>query len=145
MFRHILFATDGSPASHGALHQCIAFARDAGARVTGIHVVPKFHLIGYQSAMVVDSRAEAEEKHATLARRYLAEVEIAAREQGVPCETLSLPHEHPYEAIIEVARERGCDLICVASHGVTGMQGVLLGSETQKILNHSSLPVLVYR
>ncbi len=145
MFKHILIRTDGSAATHAAIHQCVVFARDAGARTTGIHVVPKYHLPGHSSATMIDCREETEAKNATLARRFLAEIGIAAREHSVPCQTLSAAHEHPYEAIIETARGRGCDLICVAAHGIKGEQGVLLGSETQKVLSHSALPMLVYR
>ena len=86
---------------------------------------------------LVESRAQAEKNLATLKR--------AATEAGVPCDTVVETSDHPYEAIIRTADSRGCDLILMASHGRRGMQGKLLGSETQKVLTHTTIPVLVYR
>ena len=63
----------------------------------------------------------------------------------MPCDTVALIHDHPYEAILDTARDKGCDLIAMASHGRRGMVGMLLGSETRKVLTHGSIPVLVYR
>ena len=72
-------------------------------------------------------------------------IETAAKAAGVTYEVVSSIHDHPYEAIIEVADQRGCDLVVMAPHGRKGVQGVLLGSETQKVLTHSHVPVLVCR
>ena len=79
------------------------------------------------------------------ANRNLAVLEKAAKDAGVPCETLCEIADHPYEAIIRIAEKRGCDLIMMASHGRRGVKGLLLGSETQKVLTHSLIPVLVHR
>ena len=79
------------------------------------------------------------------AAQYLSVIETTAKAAGVTCDIASATHDHPYEAIINVAKQRGCDLIVMASHGRKGMQGVLLGSETQKVLTHSHIPVLVCR
>jgi nucleotide-binding universal stress UspA family protein len=72
-------------------------------------------------------------------------VAAAARARGVVYETLTVEHAHPYAAIIDAARQRHCDLVAMASHGRRGVQALLLGSETQKVLTHSHLPVLVFR
>lgn len=144
MFKHILLATDGSAAAEAMTRSCMAFAAEMGAEVTGIHVVPVFHLIGYQSAMVVDSREQEREHNAELARSYLHEVLCRARALGVRCDTLFVEHAHPHVAIVSHALQFNCDLICVAAHG-HGLRKLLLGSETLRILEHSPVPVLVYR
>jgi nucleotide-binding universal stress UspA family protein len=77
--------------------------------------------------------------------KNLLAIEKAAKEAGVPCETVKAKSVQPYEAIIEAAAKKRCDLIIMASHGRRGMEGLLLGSETQKVLAHSKIPVLVFR
>ena len=69
----------------------------------------------------------------------------SAQAEGVPCDTEVALSDHPYEAIIHAAASKGCDLIMMASHGRRGLQGLLIGSETQKVLTHCKIPVLVYR
>lgn len=145
MFKHILLATDGSPASRAMVGKCMRFASETGACVTGIHVLPQWHMIGLQTAMVRDSRALEQQHQAESARRYLHDVLETARGYGVTCDTLYVSHDQPYEAIIEHAKLYGCDLICVASHGRKGLRSFLLGGETQKILTFSPVPVLVCR
>lgn len=145
MFRHILLATDGSPAARAMVQKCMRLASESGACVTAMHVLPPIHAIGMQTAMLRDSGAEAQQHNVALARRYLHEVLEAARAYGVTCDTLYVIHEQPYEAIIQHAQLYGCDLICVASHGRKGTRSFLLGGETQKILTFSTIPVLVYR
>lgn len=145
MFKHILLPTDGSSCAETALRASLAFARDAGARVTCLHVLPQFHVFSTDSAMLEDTREEFArdgERHATA---ILARVETMARELGVPCTLMRMVSDDPFEAIIEAAQTSGCDLIAMASHGRRGLKGMLLGSETQKVLTHSSIPVLVYR
>jgi nucleotide-binding universal stress UspA family protein len=101
-----------------------------------------FHVFSVEPAMVTDT-PETYQKHiATLAAKYLGEVAAAA---GVSCETVHVEHEHPYQAIIDTANQRGCDLIVMASHGRRGVSAIVLGSETVKVLTHSTVPVLVYR
>ena len=79
------------------------------------------------------------------AERYLKFIADAAREQGVACQTLRETSDDVSATLLEVARSHGCDLIAMASHGRRGLSGVLLGSETQRVLTHSSVPVLVWR
>ncbi|MYM76282.1 universal stress protein, partial [Duganella sp. FT134W] len=74
-----------------------------------------------------------------------SQARAAAQAEGVACDTLVVEHELPYRAILEAARERGCDLVAMASHGRSGLQALLIGSETHKVLTHSPLPVLVFR
>lgn len=145
MFQHMLIAVDGSPLSESALRKALAFAREIRARVSVIRVIPAFHLHTYQVELLADTRERYAQAASKVTEGYLRDIAAEARAAGVPCETLSLIHDHPHEAIINAAQDRHCDLIVMASHGRRGLQGILLGSETQKVLTHSSIPVLVYR
>ncbi|GAB3551365.1 universal stress protein [Noviherbaspirillum agri] len=145
MFKHLLLPTDGSAASESAVQQAVEFARATGAKITGFHAMPAFHTFTTNPDMLEDTREQFEKDREEQARKFLASIETAAREARVPCEVVHKTAEHPYEAIIDLAAERGCDLIAMASHGRRGMKGLLMGSETQKVLTHSTIPVLVYR
>jgi len=145
MFRHILIPTDGSATSRNAIQQSIALAKGCGANVVGLYVIPEFHMFTYQTEMLEDTREKFEKDGFAHAKKYLAEIEVAAKEAGVRCETLYVNGDSPYEEIIKVAHDKRCDLIAMASHGRKGVKGLLLGSETQKVLTHSAIPVLVFR
>ena len=145
LFKHLLLPTDGSAASEAAIRQAMAFAKDSGARVTGLHVIQPFHVFAYDVEMMDDTHVTYMAQAYARAQRYLEGIDKAAKEWEVACETDVVTDEHPYEAIIRTARVRGCDLIVMASHGRRGMKALLLGSETQKVLTHSALPVLVLR
>ena len=145
MFTHILLPTDGSPLSEAAIQQGIEFAKGINAKVTGFHVMPEFHVFTYKTEMLEQTKEQFARDSRVHAQKYLDVIEKAAKEAGITCDTTYVSHDHPYEAIIEAAKMNGCDLIMMASHGRRGAQGVLIGSETQKVLTHSKIPVLVYR
>ena len=145
MFKHLLVPTDGSEASETAIRKSIEFAKFIQARVTGMHVIPVFHVFTYQTDMLEDTQEQFDADNKVHAAQFLAFIERAAREAGVACDTLSVMSDQPYEAIIKTAEEQGCDLIAMASHGRKGVKGFLLGSETQKVLVHTQKPVLVFR
>lgn len=145
MFKHILFPTDGSSMSDMAREKCFALAKEMGAQVTALYVIPEFHVIAYAPELVTDTPERYQQESEAYARNLLSKVGAAADQAGVACNTLFLSNDDPYEAIIQTATERGCDLICMASHGRKGFKGLLLGSETQKVLTHTTTPVLVYR
>jgi nucleotide-binding universal stress UspA family protein len=145
MFKHILLPTDGSRLSEIAVQRGLELAKSMNAKVTGFHVIPEFHVFTYRTEMLEDTRAEFAKDSRVHAEKYLAVIQKAAREAGVTCDTAYVTSDHPYEAIIKAAEERGCDLITMASHGRKGVQGLLLGSETYKVLTHSRIPVLVCR
>lgn len=145
MFKHLLLPTDGSPLSESAILKGIEFARESGARVTGLHVSPRFHILTYRADMLEETRKAYAEDAKAHTERYLEFIARTAREAGVACETLNEISDSPYEAIIEAARTHGCDLIVMASHGRRGVAGLLMGSETQRVLTHSKIPVLVWR
>jgi nucleotide-binding universal stress UspA family protein len=99
----------------------------------------------YETEINLHEKEEIARHHRQHANQNLAAIEEAARAAGIPCRTLCRTSDHPYEAIIGAAEENGCDLIMMASHGRRGVQALLLGSETQKVLTHSKIPVLVFR
>jgi len=148
MFKHLLIPTDGSELSEAAIKAGVQFAKSINAKVTGFYAMPKFHLLVYGPDGVIDKRqdfADFEKDWKARADRFLAVIMQAAKAADVPCETALQTSDQPYEAIIATAKEKGCDLIMMASNGRRGVQAFLLGSETQKVLTHSKIPVLVFR
>ena len=145
MFKHLLLPIDGSKLSEAALQKGVEFAKSLNARITGFYVMPEYHILAYRTEMVEDTKEEFAKDCRSHADQYLAVVEKAAKAAGVACDTAVATSDHPYEAIIQAAQDKNCDLIMMASHGRRGVQGLLLGSETQKVLTHSKIPVLVYR
>lgn len=145
MFKHILVPTDGSEISSKVVKAAIAFAKETGAAVTGLHVCPEFHVLTYQVEMLDETREKFSKDSAQRAITYLAEIESAAKDAGVTCDTLTLVSDSPHEMIVRTAQQKKCDLIIMASHGRKGISGILLGSETHKVLTHSAIPVLVFR
>ena len=141
MFRHILVATDGSRLSRPAIRRGVALAKALGARLTGVTVVAPYAsasagfsaLPGYAAAL----RREA--------RRALASFNAEARAQSVRATATMVEGGAPWRDILRVAHARGCDLVVVGSHGRGGVAGVVLGSETAKLLTRSRIPVLVCR
>ena len=145
MFKHLLLPTDGSEASQATLLEGVRLAKELNARITGISVVPEFHVLTFNTMMIEDTRETFIAESRSQALKYLAVLNQAANESGVPCETEVVLGDHPYEAILQACESKGCDLIVMASHGRRGVQALLIGSETQKVLTHSKVPVLVYR
>uniref|UniRef100_UPI003F495ADD universal stress protein n=1 Tax=Cupriavidus yeoncheonensis TaxID=1462994 RepID=UPI003F495ADD len=145
MFKHLLLAVDGSPMAESAFHKGIALAREMKAHVTAVRVCPSYHVLTYQAEMLSDTREEYVKGAWEVATRYLNDLARGASATGVDCQTAYAVNDHPYEAIIKTAEDKGCDLIVMASHGRRGVQGLLIGSETLKVLTHSKVPVLVYR
>jgi nucleotide-binding universal stress UspA family protein len=145
MFQHILIPTDGSELAETAIRYGVALAKEQGAKITAITVSRPFHVVTLEPGMLADT-PEVYAKHvAERTRKYLYVVSKAAEAAGVTCDAVSLEHDQPYQAIIEAARKRNCDLIVMSSHGRSGMSAIVLGSQTLKVLTHSKLPVLVYR
>ena len=145
MFKNILFPTDGSPTSEAAMRTCMEFAGSIGAHVTALHVMPDFHVLNTNLEMVEDTRDNYLQETEERGRKILAVIEQCAHELGVDCDTVLRRSDEPYDAILDEARERGSDLIAMASHGYHGIKALLLGSETQKVLVHSMILVLVLR
>lgn len=145
MFKHILLPTDGSELSKAAIEKGMQLAKNINAEVTGFHVILPFHVLTLQPEMLEDTNEQYERQSEVQARQFLGVVKTAAENWGVKCNTDYVTSPHPYEMIINAAGKKGCDLIVMASHGRRGVQGLLIGSETQKVLTHSKIPVLVVR
>jgi nucleotide-binding universal stress UspA family protein len=146
MFKNILIPTDGSEQSQRAVRTGVELAKLHQARITGIHVIPDYHLlIAYEGAFDPVTEERIEEEAKARADSYLAFVKKTAQEAGIPCDTVCETSDHPYDAIIRTADAKHCDLILMTSHGRKGLVAVLLGSETRKVLTHTKIPVLVVR
>ncbi len=130
MFKHILVPTDGSPLSEGTVSRAISFAKDAGARITFFYAQPDFPMPIYGEGALIDP---------TTPEQFSKSAEAEARK------ILNSAKAEADAAGIDAAERHSCDLIFMASHGRRGIAGLLLGSETQKVLTHSKVPVLVYR
>jgi nucleotide-binding universal stress UspA family protein len=144
MYQRILFPTDGSDITAKALVTAIGMAKLAGAELSVLAVKEPFPY----SAISEMQPVPPQEYFDTQERVASARVKMArdaATEVGVACKGYTVEALHPWEAILDQAKAQGCDLIVMASHGRRGMSALLLGSETQKVLTHSTLPVLVVR
>jgi nucleotide-binding universal stress UspA family protein len=139
MYKNILLPVDDSPASRTAIAACMRFAASVGARVTVLHVRPDSHVLATQSALAA-SRCAVE-----TGCPPLTQAQDAAGAHGVPCTALLRNGPTPHLAILKTAHELGCDLIAMGSHGRMGLHGLVKGSETRKVLLHSTVPVLVFR
>jgi nucleotide-binding universal stress UspA family protein len=145
MHKHILMPTDGSELSLKAIDYGMALAKSVGAKATVMTVSAPYYLFAIEPLLVTDTPQEYETHAAAAAARYLAAAASSAATLGVSCDTLHVIHEQPYQAIIDAAKQKGCDLIVMASHGRRGISAIILGSETLKVLTHSTIPVLVFR
>lgn len=147
LFKHLLIPTDGSALSKKAATQGVKFAQETGARVTGFFASPPYRPVVYEDFVPANymSPKQHEEATAKLAVKYLGPIEKACKEAGVPYQSMHVASEFPADAIIEAAKAKKCDLIFMGSHGRRGLAGILLGSETAKVLTHSKIPVLVFR
>jgi len=145
MYRHLLIPTDGSELAERAVTHGVSLAKFVGAKVTVLIVEERVGTVWWavaehRLAEITAKYAEEIKKHAT---RVLDRVANAAEQAGVPCDTVQVQHVQPYEAIITMATDRGCDLIVMGSHGRSGLSAVVLGSVTNKVLTYTKVPVLV--
>lgn len=147
MYKHILLPTDGSELSRQAVASGILFAKNTGATVVGIHVIPllredQLEAWAHHDPHYLQRRQQLFEKFAD---DYLSFVANSALAEEVPCKCIKASGEEPYIAILKAAFQSGCDLIYMASHGWKGDQAKMLGSETLKVLLHSKVPVLIHK
>jgi nucleotide-binding universal stress UspA family protein len=147
MFKHILIPTDGSPVSAKAVRAGIDLARQSGARVTGFLAVEPVPLHLYGEGYLADRKtvAEFERRRKHAAKRHVRAIAREALKAGVPFQPMVQTARTPYEGIVEAAKKRNCDLILMASNGRRGLARVALGSVTDKVIQLSKVPVLVYR
>jgi nucleotide-binding universal stress UspA family protein len=148
MYTHILVAYDGSALSDKALAEAIRLARQGRARVTLLYVLTPHHLL-VGGGRLVPGLKEAERQHAELLRQEAREMLAGALGRltaaDIPCEVLLEEGNDPHQHIVQAASRLDCDLVVMASHGRRGIEGLVVGSQTIKVLSHSKLPVLVVR
>lgn len=144
MFKHILVPTDGSDLSQKAIDGAIDLARTVGARVTAYTCLPQYPYSPF-SEVVVEAPGDFQSRSEREAHSHLREIEEAAQRVGVACTSQTSVHPSPYLGIIEAAERGGCDVIFMASHGRRGLGSLFIGSETQRVLRHTRIPVIVYR
>jgi nucleotide-binding universal stress UspA family protein len=147
MFKHILVPTDGSKLSQKAVREAIEVAKATNARMTALHVYPKFAGSPYGTfGPAEDILEEAHENQSRAqAEQLFAGIRKLTDAAGIALEAILVESNEVWQQVIATAKKRKCDLICMASHGRRGLSGVLLGSETHKVLTHSEIPVLVLR
>ncbi|MCW5576358.1 MAG: universal stress protein [Burkholderiales bacterium] len=148
MFKHLLLPTDGSALAGKAVAKGFGLAKSLGARVTLLSVVPEFQMVADESFAVPMSaqlKIRYEKEAAARATGALQKLQQKAAKTGIKADVVVLVGDLPYRQIIATARKRKCDAVVMASHGRRGLTGLLLGSETVKVLTHSKIPVLVVR
>lgn len=145
MFRTILAPHDGSPVSEKAVNAAIQFAQQYDCKVVVISVAEPYPYSALAETAFTDERSVYEEKMREIAEQHVQKVAAAAREANVPVETVVSQSFSPYEEIVNTANKWNCDVIFMASHGRKGMSRLLIGSETQKVLANSTIPVMVFR
>ena len=142
-----MLPTDGSRLSDVAVEKGIAFAKETGAHVTFVHVMPEYVVDAFVEFPSAAQASFTDFMKATedTAKSVLGSAQARAKAAGVGNDAVSIRHGQPWKAIIDVAGGRACDLIFMASHGRRGLSALVLGSETHKVLTHSTIPVLVFR
>ncbi len=145
MFKKILIPTDGSPLSDASAKAALEFAAATGASVVGLSVAQLYPFMLMPEAGAMVDLSVYEDVQDTTAQNNMEKLKALSVAAKVPCEVVSTRGIHPYEEIIATATSHHCDLIWMASHGRKGLDKLLLGSETQRVLSHASIPVLVYR
>lgn len=150
MYNHILIPTDGSEVAGKGVEHGVSLAKSLGARVTIVMATERFPVFanagmagGWTPGPEEMARYDAGQKE--MAQEVLAAAAAAARKLGVPVDTVHVPDVYPAEAIVELATERDCSLIVMASHGRRGLRKLVLGSQTSQVLAYSPVPVLVVR
>ena len=144
MYKRILFPTDGSEITQKALGSAISLAKLTGAEIYALSVKEPFPYSAISEMQPVPPQEFYDAQERIAAGNVKSVVDLAAA-SGVKCSGHTVEALHPWEAILDHAKAQNCDLLVMASHGRRGVSALLLGSETQKVLTHSALPVLVVR
>ena len=144
MFRSILIPTDGTEITAKAVATAVALARALGASLSTITVKEPFPYSAISEMQPIPPQEFYDAQERIAAARVQA-VRDACTAAGLGCEAMTVEALHPWEAIIDYAKQQDCDLIVMASHGRRGVSALLLGSETQRVLIHTTIPVLIVR
>jgi|1186.fasta_scaffold525607_2 nucleotide-binding universal stress UspA family protein len=147
MFKHILIPTDGSEVAAKAIKAGVTLAKEMGASVTAYYAIEPAPTHIYGEGYLADRRlvAELERRATEIGQKAVDQIGDAAKAAGVPCDSVVDQRVRPYQGIIDAANRKKCDAIFMASHGHSGLTGIVLGSVTHKVLTNSKIPVLVYR
>ena len=145
MYKHLLLPIDGSDLSRRAADAGIALARQLGARVHVLHVVVPLPAVPFLDEVIAASNIEYVDSAVTAGKRYLAEACERAAAAGVPCQSSLENDPLPHRAILHIVQREGCDLIVMGSHGWRGLDRLLMGSQTQRVILEAEVPVLVSR
>ena len=145
LYSHILIPTDGSVLAEKAVQHGLELAEAIKANVVILSVTEPFQVFTAEVAAIGDTPEDYRVRIAQQADRVLAAAAAKAKARGVAVETLQVENYSPSEAIIATAAAKGSNLIIMASHGRKGIEALLLGSETVKVLTHCKVPVLVHR
>lgn len=147
MYKHILIPTDGSEISGVAIREGLALAKALGARVTGFFSPEQYEVLAYGEYFPPNliSKTDWDKRSKETAEKYLAPIEKAAKTANVEYDGYYQESITPWQAIIDAAKKKKCDLIFMASHGRSGITSLMLGSQAAKVLNHSTIPVLIHK
>ena len=145
MYKNILIPTDGSELAEKAVNHGIALAKTVGAKIVVLTVYEPYRIVTVDPLMVEYTPEEYKKMAEKNGRKIVSNAADMAQGVGVPCETVVMEHDRIYQAIVDTAASKGCDLITMASHGRRGVTAMLIGSVTLKVLTHTSIPVLVHR
>jgi len=145
MFKTILVPTDGSPLAEKAVEAAVKFAQTGGSRIVALSVSEPHHSAHMSEGSTVIDTHRYDSRMQEIAHMYVNHVAEVAKASNVACDTVVRMSSSPYEEIIKTANEFACDVIFMASHGRKGLSALFVGSETHKVLAHSTIPVLVFR
>lgn len=145
MFKTILVPTDGSPLSDRAINAAVEFARETGGSIVALSVAEPYPFTPLSADTFSDERSLYEEKAREIAQEHVRKVAAAAHVLNVPCKTVVTQSFSPSDEIVKTAERSACDVIFMASHGRKGLNKLFVGSETQKVLANTIIPVMVFR
>lgn len=145
MFKTILVPTDGSPLSDKAIDAAVDFAKHVGGSVVGISVAEPYPFSPFPERAMTEQTGIFEDHTLEIAKQNVQKVANAASAANVPCESVVAQSGSPFREIVDTAANMKCDVIFMASHGRKGLERLFVGSETQKVLAHTTLPVLIFR
>jgi nucleotide-binding universal stress UspA family protein len=147
MYQRILVPTDGSALSKKAVKNAVELAATLGAEVVAVNIVPRYPMSYFEGSLTISPSevSRVEKQWADQGQALADAVASAAGKAGVKAKAITVKSDLVAEAILGAAKKNRCDLIVMASHGRKGIKRLLLGSETQHVLTHGNIPVLVLR
>lgn len=147
MYKRILVPTDGSPLSRKAVRSAVDLAASLGAELVALNVVPRYPTAFFEGAISLapEDVVRVEKEWAERGQALAGSVEAVARKSGVKARAVTMSSDLVAESVLAAVRKHKCDLVVMASHGRKGLRRLLLGSETQHVLTHGQVPVLVLR